>query len=201
MTDSVSNSRAAGGILPRDILASLDWRNPATLGSQGPGPGFITWLLETGSLTQRLREACADHFGLEVVREEAAPLTGEEMAFLSLTDNAALLREVSLKCNGKPCVFAQTLIPGATLMAHPWLEDLGEKPLGEALLGRDDVRRPEYDVARLNADQVSGAVGKDCEVWTRRSRFLIDREPLLVYEVFLPAIIELIPAWESKGDG
>ena len=192
MTDPLSNSQAgAAGILPRDILAALDWRNPATLESQGPGPGFKTWLLETGSVTKRLREACADRFGLEVVREEATPLTAEEMNFLSLTDDAALLREVSLICNGKPCVFAQTLIPGATLMAHPWLKDLGEKPLGEALLGRDDVSRPEYDVARFDADQASGDLGQDCEVWTRRSRFLIDREPLLVYEVFLPAIVEL----------
>ncbi len=192
MTKTVSNSQAgAGGILPREILAALDWSDPATLDSQGAGPGIKAWLLETGSLTKRLREVCADRFGLEVVREEAAPLTGEEMIFLSLTENAALLREVSLKCNDQPCVFAQTLIPGATLTAHPWLMDLGEKPLGEALLGRDDVSRPEYDIARFDAGQAAGEPGEEREVWTRRSRFLIDRTPLLVYEVFLPAITEL----------
>jgi chorismate--pyruvate lyase len=61
---------------------------------------------------------------------------------------------------------------------------------------RDDCTRSEFDFARLNAGDAlyASATGQGHEtptdLWARRSYFRLGDDPLLVYEVFMPAIAQ-----------
>lgn len=104
------------------------------------------------------------------------------------------VRRVRLAADGVELVFACTRMPPETLARHPWLTQLGHKPLGEALADRSDVRRTPFEFARLShghvllEDAVKGTDIAQENLWGRRSRFLIGDHPILVYEVFLPGL-------------
>lgn len=109
----------------------------------------------------------------------------------------ALVREVFLECDGTPWVFARTVVPPRTLRGPARrLAHLGERSLGAVLFADPRVTRGEVELARLTpGERLHGRVrehaGRDPgEVWARRSRFDIRGRPLLVTEVFLPALLE-----------
>ena len=84
-------------------------------------PAAAAWLSEPGLLTERLRACCDGQPGLSVISEAEAPLAAHDAAVLQASGNAAFVREIELTCDGRPWVFAQTLIPQATLARQRWL--------------------------------------------------------------------------------
>ncbi|MBW3568186.1 MAG: chorismate lyase, partial [Proteobacteria bacterium] len=94
-------------------------------------PGRVEdWLAEPGSLTARIRARCANEFRFRLLgerQEENATVFDDAVA------SRVFCREITLGCGGTPLVFARTRIPAATLAAHPWLGELGDKPLGTRL--------------------------------------------------------------------
>ncbi len=109
----------------------------------------------------------------------------------------ALLREVELRCDGQPWVFARTLIPatslagGARRLAH-----LGDKPLGAVLFADPNTQRLAVEVARITPRHAlfmsacSHLQAPPPEVWGRRTLFAFAGQKLLVNEIFLPPIPE-----------
>lgn len=144
------------------------------------------------SLTRLLRKLWGGDFRLRVLLQRAMPLATLASDALDDVDARGLVREVVMYCGRAPRVFAQTLIPSATLEAHPWLRELGDRPLGDVLFGRSDVRRSEFKFLalgpgeplfeRASAQVPVAAAAKS--VWARRSYFEILGAPLLVNEVF-----------------
>jgi len=100
---------------------------------------------------------------------------------------------VELSCADQVWVFAQSVIPDATLCAHPWLAELGDSPLGELLATLSGVERSSYEYAWLRADDplsaraLRGADVAPQGLWARRSRILLRGAPLLAQEAFLPS--------------
>jgi len=157
-----------------------------------------SWLFDTTSLTQRLRQVCHGRFQVRVVSEaHARPLHDERVA-LNMRDNeGAVVRMVYLLCDGKPWVFARTVIPLRTLSGpQRRLTHLGSKPLGELLFADKTMRRGEVEVARLAAGSPVFSMAaqalkqKPGEIWGRRSVFYLQGKPLLVSEMFLPDLLE-----------
>ncbi len=113
---------------------------------------------------------------------------------LRVADNAGLFREVELCCADQVWVFAQTVIPDSTLCVHPWLAELGDASLGETLHELSGVERSSYEYAwlpaaeRLSARALREADLAPAGLWARRSRIRLRGAPLLVQEVFLPAM-------------
>lgn len=155
-------------------------------------PQAVAWLTELGLLTERLRACCAGRQGLTVVSEREAPLAAAESALLHAPGSAAFVREVELTCDGRASVFAQTLIPLATLARHRWLSSLGDAALGARLAAVPGIQRGPLEFARLTPGVAlfHRALRQDAappaELWARRSWFAIDGNRLLVQEVFLP---------------
>jgi chorismate--pyruvate lyase len=162
-----------------------DFRPPVT-------PAATAWLTEPGLLTERLRACCAGRQGLAVVSEREAPLAAAESALLQAPGNAAFVREIELTCDDRPWVFAQSLIPLATLARHGWLSTLGDTALGERLAAIPGLERGPLEFARLTPGvalfhrALRQSVDPPAELWARRSWFAIDGARLLVQEVFLP---------------
>ncbi len=153
------------------------------------------WLSDRGSLTRRLRMRHAD-FRVSPVARGFAPPFPDESRLLNLRPKMlAYVRDVLLIGDGRIRVFAHSVLPRASLRGG-WfgITQLGTKPLGEALFSdprihrldltmrRLDARHPLYHAARRH----TGFTGH--YLWARRSVFCLNGYPLLVNEVFLPAI-------------
>lgn len=172
------------------------------------------WLCDRGSLTRRLKSHC-QHFSvsLQCAALGRAPL--DETALLGVgSSQHAYLREVLLQCNGTPVVFAHSVLPRASLRG-PWngISRLGTRPLGEALFSNPRIHRNALTIRKLSARHplfrriarldTPGSVpahktGETASLvlpphithlWARRSVFCLAGRPLLVTEVFLPAIV------------
>lgn len=141
------------------------------------------WLLDRGSLTQHLLQASNGDFKVEVVRQLWAQPTRSEALALGISPRQiALIREVQLVGLGQPWVFARTIIPVTTLTGKQReLNFLGSRSLGTVLFRDPTMRRGALQISRLKLK--SGEA-----VWARRSVFQLANKPLLVAEVFLPAL-------------
>lgn len=156
-------------------------------------------LLDTASLTARVRELAGGEVSVALLHHEVAKPTAEEAVELAIeADSEVLLRDIHLfggPVSGVPWVFAHTVIPKGTLSGEgERLGRMGNKPLGEALFADPDIRRSNLQIARLLpahvlfASAVSGLVEKPVSIWGRRSQFhLSGGGSLLVAEFFLPA--------------
>jgi chorismate--pyruvate lyase len=160
--------------------------------SPAAGQAAGAWLCEPGLLTERLRACCSGQTGLAIVAETEAPLTGADAALLNASSSAAFVREIELTCDGRPWVFAQTLIPQSTLARQQWLSALGRAALGERLAAIPGIQRGPLEFARLTpGDRLYHRALRERPdpppaLWARRSWFEIDGDRLLVHEVFLP---------------
>ena len=158
----------------------------------GAEPAAAAWLREPGLLTDRLRACCNGMPGLVVIAEAEVPLASHDAALLLASGNAAFVREIELTCDGRPWVFAQTLIPQATLARQRWLSSLGRAALGERLAAVPGLERGPLEFTRLIAgDRLYQRALRErrdppAALWARRSWFAIDGDRLLVQEVFLP---------------
>lgn len=156
------------------------------------------WLLGTDSLTARMRRACPGGFRVRVLGQAwARPRLDEQRALGMRHGERALIRQVQLLCNGRPWVFARTVIPVRTLRgAQRRLAYLGERPLGAFLFADPRMSRGPVELAcirrgeQMYAAAVSGLRRQPECIWGRRSVFRLGGKALLVSEVFLPAVDE-----------
>lgn len=148
---------------------------------------FRSWLLDPGSLTQRLIRESAGQFRVQVLRQGLLPTRIQERHELGLGQREwPFVREVLLLCHDTPWVFARTLIPATTLQGPARaLTRLGSKPLGAVLFNDPRVRRGPIAVSHLRPGELDPA--EPADLWGRRSAFFLAGQPLLVSEYFLRA--------------
>ncbi|HRK79498.1 MAG TPA: chorismate lyase [Thiobacillus sp.] len=157
-----------------------------------------SWLSDHGSLTQRLKSRCAS-FRVAPLAVGMARAHADEYALLGMTPGSrAYVREVMLLCDGVPVVFAHSVLPPAGLRGG-WsgITRLGSRSLGEALFSDHRIERQPLAYRRVRRDHpLYRATARQQAVsarslWARRSVFCLNSHPLLVTEVFLPAIYAL----------
>ena len=105
--------------------------------------------------------------------------------------DAGQLREVMLWCDDMPCVYAQSWLPESTLEQMQPLARLGAQPLGEYIFQHASLERGAIEVALLEPGLLLPVVGRQQQLWARRSVFSVQQQPLLVQEIFLPGVLEL----------
>lgn len=171
----------------RLLDARLRHRVPAEL---------LPWLVDAASLTRRLQQLCPHDFNVRLLAQRwQRPLRNERSALGMRDHEFGLVRQVHLACGARPLVFARTVIPAATLRgglrryAH-----LGNRPLGALLFADRRVRRGGIEVAEITPEHAlyrvitGGRADAAGAVWGRRSVFTLAGLPLLVGEIFLPAL-------------
>ena len=160
-------------------------------------PGELRdWLLDGGSLTDRLRKGCEGRFSVRVLGEGWYRPRLDEARTLAVSASAlGWVRQVQLLCDGEPQVFARTVVPVTTLTgAQRRLASLGNRPLGAFLFADPGMRRGAVELACIRpgeamfAEAAGSLKPAPACIWGRRSVFRVDGKPLLVTEVFLPAI-------------
>jgi chorismate--pyruvate lyase len=173
---------------------SIQWLPAERLGQLSVDAQVRPWLIGKGLLTQRLKAVCGERFGLRLVDQWTGVLSAAYQSALRSTDNAGLFRDVEMTNNDSVWVFEQTVMPDSTLVAHPWLAELGDSALGETLSDLSGVERSSYEYAWLPAEEalpkraLREARVKPAGLWGRRSRLSLRSAPLLVQELFFPAM-------------
>lgn len=164
-----------------------------------PGPlrrsGVARWLRHEQSLTERISSR-SSRFEVRVLRQGFAPLLPDEARLLGLRRiRRVQVREVLLCADERALVFARSLIACGS---GPWREwhDLGTRPLAGLLFSDPAVSRTGLAFRRLGGEDprvraARAASGAQGPLWARRRSFLRRGSPLLLTEVFLPAILEL----------
>lgn len=166
------------------------------------------WLQVPGSLTRALMGA-SPAFNVGRLRQELDRPCLDEHGPLGLPyGRLAMIREVLLRNGDTPLVFAHSVVPRPGL-AGPWvkLAGLGNRPLGATLFANPRIRRQPLAFLRLDRrhplfqSATRHLAVPARHLWARRSLFSLDQHPILVTEVFLPAILELpipeLPILES----
>ena len=154
------------------------------------------WLQDRGSLTQRLQSMGC--FSISVIKQKLARPTIDEAAALGLSCKGMLwVREVALRCDGAPVVFAHTVLtrqPRGPLTG--WLQRLGERSLGALLFSHVGFSRGIIEYKRINVRHElfhpavrAMQLGTSTQaLWARRSRFSFGLQSVLVTEIFSPAL-------------
>ncbi len=149
------------------------------------------WLLDSGSLTRRLRAACCGRFNVKVLSQRrSVPMRCERRLLGLPARRVALVREVLLSCGDVPWVFARTVMPPKTLVGrYRRLAHLGNRPLGELLFSDPGVRRGPLELVSLPEFPLPGRR----PFWGRRSVFQAGGRPLLVSEFFMSELPTEVP--------
>lgn len=143
------------------------------------------WLLDTGSLTQNVKDLAPGRFSLQLLdRRFDRPSLSECTALNIPPRHEAYIREVTLCVDNQPHIYARSIIPRSTFTASErQLLKLNNKPLGEFLFAHKHMRRGPIEIKQ---GQLNGET-----VWGRRSIFYVNNKPLLVCEYFLPSLLQV----------
>lgn len=172
-------------------------------------PPLRAWLAAGGSLTARLKDH-SQTFRVQCLHQRVARCLSDEAAVIGLRRPGRVWeREVLLRCDNTPVVFAHTVVPmSATAADWPLFSALGERSLGTTLFGDPRVRRGVLEFARLrqqhplalraaaalgleNEDQLREARPQERILYARRCLYRRRQGTLLVTEVFLPSVLDL----------
>ncbi|HBX3559151.1 TPA: chorismate lyase [Klebsiella pneumoniae subsp. pneumoniae] len=140
-------------------------------------PPLSDWLLLEDSMTQRFEQQGKQvtvtlvnegYIGRDTLTDEAALLPDEPRYWL---------REIILNADGEPWLAGRTVAPESTLCGPELaLQQLGQTPLGRYLFTSSTLTRDFIEI------------GRDAALWGRRSRLRLSGKPLLLTELFLPAL-------------
>ncbi len=167
------------------------------------------WLTAGGSLTARLT-AHSEAFRVQRLHQRTAQCLADEARAIGMARVGRVWeREVLLRCDDAPVVFAHTVVPlSATASDWPLFNALGERSLGSTLFYDPRVTRGALEFARIRPShpllqRARAALGLTPEpelslaestmYYARRCLYRRNRGTLLVTEVFLPSIMQLVP--------
>ena len=160
------------------------------------------WLLDTGSLTQKIEKAIGHKLQVQVLRDCPQTLNSDESRYFHFRIRRCRVREVLLCANHTPLVMAHSVIPTLSSSGsnHSILR-LGTKPLGAVLFAKTRMHskaKPPRDIARLDR---TSSLWKKCSkqypglstpLWARRTLYRLRGHPILVNEIFLPALLDFL---------
>lgn len=178
---------------PSTSASGTEWLPAERLGQASVAGNVRSYMIGKGLLTSRLKEVCGQSFSLRLIDLSTGLLDPQQRAMLN-NDSAGLVREVKMYCRETVWVYAQSIVPDSTLTAHPWLAELGDAALGETLAGISGVDRSPYEYAWLGVGHpltvraLGDAQIKPAGLWARRYRYKLHAAPILVQELFFPAI-------------
>jgi chorismate lyase len=181
------------------IGLAANWQEPEKLSI--PDAKLKNWLLDTGSLTERLQSHC-QNFQVQVLGQRQTMISLEEIQQLNHfnSQNQALIwqvREVVLWGDNQPWVFARSIIPDQLCQAE--FAGLGNQPLGKLIFNDPRFSRMPFQITQLREpSKITSALKIFCDkpLWARRSIFQFSGLPMSVAELFLP----LSPAYSVSTD-
>ncbi len=160
-----------------------------------------SWLIDTGSLTAKLRKLCKG-FSVHLISQTNRSSLSHESTLLELGKGDEVIdRQVQLYCDEIPVVYARSLIPvKAVSDRFNDLDSMGENPLGEKIFSDPQLSRSpiEWTQLELGHPLFQSAIENipsatiPVSIYGRRSLFYGAAKPIMISEFFLPKIKDLI---------
>ncbi|MCF7981791.1 MAG: chorismate lyase [Pseudomonadales bacterium] len=151
-----------------------------------------SWLLDRGSLTERLLAVTQGDFFVRVLHQRwQRPQLSEAKRLGLKPRQVALIREVQLMCHNEAWVYARSVFPLNTLSGRlGYLKKLDNRSLGSLLFKDPHLSRTWFEIASIDGSLITslGQQAPTENLWGRRSLFYIKEKPILVAEIFLPAL-------------
>jgi len=157
------------------------------------------WLSDTGSLTQKIEAHITQKLEVQVLRDSRQALNSDESRYFHLQPKRCRVREVLLCKDDIPLVIARSVIPASsTLGRNQGLLRLGNKPLGAVLFAKkanSSKRKVLREICYLSKrdrlwQHFQGLYPSlPSKLWARRTLYQLKGKPILVCEVFLPALL------------
>ncbi|MES2151361.1 MAG: chorismate lyase [Pseudomonadota bacterium] len=173
-----------------------------------PDPAMRGWLTSGGSLTAKLIAHSAA-FRVQRLHQRTALCLADEARTVGMARPGRVWeREVLLRCDSAPVVFAHTVVPmSASASDWPLFSALGERSLGSTLFYDPQVRRGALEFARIRAGHplmlracaALGLAQDETTFYARRCLYRRHRGTLLVTEVFLPSVRALAALQQIKN--
>lgn len=173
--------------VPSAATSPIHWRLPENIPASERPPALWDWLVETESLTERLRGHCRGDFAVRVLAVAETGFDHDERAWTGALSGVA--REVYLCDGGTPWVYARTLAADSEPAAR--LRALGETSLGDWAFAQSSAKRGPIEVACLSTadDLYRRALPDDgirpVALWGRRSMLTAAGASIFIYECFL----------------
>lgn len=173
----------------RRIAVEPRWRPVTRFTSAELPPGHRAWLLDDGSLTERLVALNRGEFRVERLYQGwQVPLASERRLLDLPLRQRAMVREVTLMVSDRAMVFARSVFPVSSLagsLTH--LRRLKNRSLGAILFRHPNMHRSPFELSLIGgeSDYLPPALRQPGPAWGRRSRFDIRGKRLMVSEVFL----------------
>lgn len=167
-----------------------------------PSDPFLSWLTKPYILSHSLKLLCKS-LSVELLHQKFEAARADETLCLQLTqcDPFPMVRQVFLKGDAVPWVYARVVIPFETYQAYRvQFENLHSRLLGETLLyDNPKVTRSEFEFGLLASQDPlhftlhNALISRNISLSkvalkARRSLFFIIKCPLLVEEYFLPTL-------------
>lgn len=176
-------------------MTTADWRDYDPRSDQGIPMRVRHWVgLET-SMTEAVGDAADAAITVTVRRQETGALHPDEMGFFPAGDPATL-REVCLSHADEPLLLARTVFTSEILKTHPSILGLGNRPLGSLLFaGERPCPFSARQFCKVGPDAPLTPLvywrhdNRGGDIWARRTLFEMFDAPLLVTEIFLPALL------------
>lgn len=168
------------------------------------------WLLAPGSTTKLFNTLSQRPMQIRRLQQAwQVPLRAETHKLGLPLHKQVLLRQVELWCDDHPWMYARAAIPSETLIGkYQQLKRLGTRPLGDILFRDPLMKRSPFEVALLKSTHVEYQLAiddlpiqpkADVSLFARRSVFLLNHEPLLLTEIFLPMCTERLTEYAEKN--
>jgi len=157
-----------------------------------PSPCLKNWLLDTGSLTERLQSQCTS-FHLTLIGQRQAQITLEEFQQVcapqqQFNPHEWQIREVLLWGDNQPWVFARSIIPQR--LCESDFVNLNTKPLGQLIFNDKRFKRMPFEVTNMCPSEDFLAqlhICSEMKLWGRRSAFSFEDMKMTISEIFLPS--------------
>lgn len=181
-------------------MSSSSWKSLTPDNHQRIPIELHNWLIDTGSLTAKLRKLC-NSFSVHLISQINRSSLAHESTLLELEKADAVIdRQVQLYCDETPVVYARSLIPvKAVSDRFNDLDSMGENPLGEKIFSDPQLSRSPIEWTQLKPDHplfqsaMENIPSSDIpdSIYGRRSLFYGAAKPIMISEFFLPKIKDL----------
>ncbi len=147
-----------------------------------------SWLEDGGSFIQRLKKHRLQPQVFVLKEGWVLPEPAEQAALELPSRRCVFVREVEIRDQKEPLMFARTVIPIATLTGQERiLAHLGSRSLGSVLFAYPKMDRSPFEIKTCRLPHYASS-----ELWERQSLFILKGKILLLREVFLPRLVSFI---------
>ncbi len=154
-----------------------------------PSEPILSWLTKPMILSDALKRHYQT-FCVRVLFQHFALASRDECEALGMKEsNEVFVRQVLLEGDNEARTVGRVIVPLSTYHNHrTHFQQLDNKPIGETLLyHRSDVIRETFEYAFVK--EIDSQVPfSEHGLWSRRSVFRLQNDPLLVTDLFLPTL-------------